>query len=29
VDVDAIARKGLGYERLDQLMMEHVLGVRS
>jgi len=26
---DALARGGLGYERLDQLMMEHLLGVRS
>lgn len=29
IDPDAVARKGLGYERLDQLMMEHLLGVRS
>ena len=29
VDVDAIAGRGLGYERLDQLMMEHLLGVRG
>jgi xylose isomerase len=29
VDVDEIAGRGLGYERLDQLMMEHLLGVRG
>jgi xylose isomerase len=29
LDPDAIAKRGLGYERLDQLMMEHLLGVRS
>src|SRR5262249_48822437 len=29
LDPDAVARRGLGYERLDQLMMEHVLGVRG
>jgi len=29
LDRDAIARKGLGYEKLDQLMMEHLMGVRS
>jgi len=29
IDVDAVARRGLGYERLDQLMMEHLLGVRA
>src|SRR6185436_284049 len=29
LDPDALARKGLGYERLDQLMMEHLLGVRA
>jgi len=29
LDPDAIARRGLGYERLDQLMLEHLLGVRS
>jgi xylose isomerase len=28
IDASAIARKGLGYERLDQLMIEHLLGVR-
>ncbi|MDP6539022.1 MAG: xylose isomerase [Planctomycetota bacterium] len=27
-DVDAIAQRGLRYERLDQLMMEHLMGVR-
>jgi xylose isomerase len=29
IDPDAVARRGLGYEKLDQLMMEHLLGVRS
>jgi xylose isomerase len=29
LDPDALARKGLGYERLDQVMMEHLLGVRG
>jgi xylose isomerase len=29
LDPDAIARRGLGYEKLDQLMMEHLLGVRA
>jgi len=29
IDVDACARKGLRYEHLDQLMMEHLLGVRA
>jgi len=29
LDPDALARPGLGYERLDQLMMEHLLGVRG
>jgi xylose isomerase len=28
IDVDAVARRGLGYERLDQLLVEHLLGVR-
>ncbi len=28
IDPDAIARRGLGYERLDQLMVEHILGAR-
>jgi xylose isomerase len=29
LDPAAVARRGLGYERLDQCMMEHLLGVRS
>jgi xylose isomerase len=29
LDPDALARRGLGYEKLDQLMMEHLLGVRG
>ncbi len=29
IDADAVARRGLGYEKLDQLMMEHLLGVRG
>ncbi|MBL8861491.1 MAG: xylose isomerase [Planctomycetes bacterium] len=29
IDVDAVAQRGLGYERLDQLMLEHLLGVRG
>jgi len=28
IDVDGIAKQGLRYERLDQLMMEHLLGAR-
>jgi xylose isomerase len=28
VDVDALARRGMGYERLDQLALEHLYGVR-
>ncbi|MDP6409876.1 MAG: xylose isomerase [Planctomycetota bacterium] len=28
-DVDAIAARGLRYERLDQVMMEHLMGVRA
>ena len=28
-DLDAIAARGLGYEKLDQLMMEHLFGVRG
>ncbi len=28
LDADAIARRGLRYERLDQLLTEHLLGVR-
>jgi xylose isomerase len=29
IDVDAAAKRGLGYERLDQLLIEHLLGVRG
>jgi xylose isomerase len=29
IDIDAVARRGLGYERLDQLLVEHLLGVRK
>lgn len=29
IDPDAVAGRGLGYERLDQLMTEHLLGVRG
>jgi xylose isomerase len=29
IDATAVARRGLGYERLDQLTTEHLLGVRS
>jgi xylose isomerase len=29
IDPDATAARGLRYERLDQLMMEHLLGVRG
>ena len=29
IDVDAVAQRGLGYERLDQLMIEHLLGARG
>ena len=28
-DCDAIAAEGLRYERLDQLLVEHLMGVRS
>jgi xylose isomerase len=28
VDVDALAARGMGFERLDQLAMEHLLGTR-
>ncbi|MFT5154568.1 MAG: xylose isomerase [Planctomycetota bacterium] len=28
-DTDEIAKPGLGYERLDQLMLEHMMGVRG
>jgi xylose isomerase len=29
LDAHALARRGLGYERLDQMMMEHIMGVRG
>ena len=29
VDVDGVSKKGLRYERLDQLAMEHLLGARA
>ena len=29
LDVDGIAAEGLGYERLDQILIEHLMGVRS
>jgi len=29
IDPEELGRKGLGYEKLDQLMMEHLLGVRG
>lgn len=29
IDVDAVAAEGLGYERLDQMMFEHITGVRG
>jgi xylose isomerase len=29
IDVDRVAARGLGYERLDQIMTEHILGVRG
>lgn len=29
IDVDAVAAKGLGYERLDQLLVEHLMGARD
>lgn len=28
-DIDALAKRGYGYERLDQLLFEHLTGVRS
>ncbi len=28
-DVDTIAKKGLGYERLDQLLIEYLMGVKA
>ncbi|GJM21428.1 MAG: xylose isomerase [Planctomycetota bacterium] len=29
IDVDALGAQGLGYERLDQIMVEHILGARG
>jgi xylose isomerase len=29
IDPEAIAARGLRYERLDQLLMEHLMGVRG
>lgn len=29
LDADALGRKGLGFERLDQLLVEHLLGARD
>ncbi|MEE8469398.1 MAG: xylose isomerase [Planctomycetota bacterium] len=29
IDLEATATQGLGYERLDQIMLEHLMGVRS
>ncbi len=29
IDPEELGRKGLSYEKLDQLMMEHLLGVRG
>ncbi|MFY9342098.1 MAG: xylose isomerase [Planctomycetota bacterium] len=29
IDAEAVAKRGLGYERLDQLLVEHLLGVRG
>ena len=29
IDADATSKRGLGYERLDQLLVEHLLGVRG
>jgi xylose isomerase len=28
VDADALGGRGMGYERLDQLALEHLYGVR-
>jgi xylose isomerase len=28
IDIDALAKRGMGYERLDQLALEHLYGVR-
>jgi xylose isomerase len=27
-DIDALAQRGMGYERLDQLALEHLYGIR-
>ncbi|MEO6594076.1 MAG: xylose isomerase [Planctomycetota bacterium] len=29
IDADAVSQRGLGYERLDQMLIEHLLGVRG
>ena len=29
IDVDAVAARGMAFERLDQLAMEHLLGIRG
>jgi xylose isomerase len=29
IDAVAVAKRGLGYERLDQLTIEHILGARG
>ena len=29
IDTDAVAKRGLRYERLDQLLVEHLLGARG
>ena len=29
IDVDLVSQRGLRYERLDQLLVEHLLGVRG
>jgi xylose isomerase len=29
IDIEALEAKGMAFERLDQLAMEHLLGVRS
>jgi len=28
IDIDGIAKRGLGYERLDQILVEHLMGAR-
>ena len=28
-DINALAKRGYGYERLDQLVFEHLMGVRA